>query len=189
MEERARPVRDKAVWLTGAVALAAFLFSWLVQPSRLQAASIVGSFHDLSHIDEHHMADLYAGRVYNDYNEVCVYCHTPHHASTVQQPLWNRQNYTVSYQTYFSETMDTTPGQPGPVSRLCLSCHDGTIAVDAVLNVPNAPYVELSQRHARMLPYNDPNTVMENCSDCHIDNGWGWPDFRHSFLGTDLRND
>ncbi len=38
----------------------------------------------------------------NDYGEVCVYCHTPHGASsTVDAPLWNRTTPTGSGYTLF----------------------------------------------------------------------------------------
>lgn len=34
------------------------------------------------------------------------------------------------FPTYTSGTMDASPGQPSQTSRLCLSCHDGSVAVD-----------------------------------------------------------
>lgn len=37
----------------------------------------------------------------------------------------------ATYTTYASDTMDAVPGQPDGVSKLCLSCHDGTVAVDS----------------------------------------------------------
>ncbi|OQX16315.1 MAG: hypothetical protein BWK76_11775 [Desulfobulbaceae bacterium A2] len=65
--------------------------------------------------------------------ELCKACHTPHHANTTvsQSPLWNHQVTTSAYTLYNSPTMQSTPTQPTSISRLCLSCHDGTIAVDA----------------------------------------------------------
>ncbi len=77
--------------------------------------------------------------------EVCVYCHTPHGAdTTVNAPLWNRAiNTTASaytmYSSAFSSTYDaTTDTQPTGVSLACLSCHDGTIAFDALRNLPGS---------------------------------------------------
>lgn len=71
-------------------------------------------------------------------SEICVFCHAPHNTNP-DTPLWNRE---LSYQTtkpytpYSSPTIDASirPGQPRGDSRLCLSCHDGTVAPGRVLN-------------------------------------------------------
>jgi len=74
--------------------------------------------------------------------EICVFCHTPHHAQE-GRPLWNRTMPTTSYTLYNSEFIErinyptplqpsTTEGQPGIISRQCLSCHDGTVAIGDV---------------------------------------------------------
>jgi predicted CXXCH cytochrome family protein len=65
--------------------------------------------------------------------EVCIFCHTPHNASTVQ-PLWNRQTPEQSYRIYSSTKLIAQPGQPTGSSKLCLSCHDGTIALGNVMS-------------------------------------------------------
>lgn len=73
--------------------------------------------------------------------EICVFCHTPHGASATATPLWNRKvagdGYTQSYVLYDSSTLDAKQvqgslEQPGGSSKLCLSCHDGTVAVGNV---------------------------------------------------------
>lgn len=61
-------------------------------------------------------------------NRVCIFCHTPHHA-TSENPLWSRPLSNTIYNLYGSTTLVATPGQPTGSSRLCLSCHDGTIAI------------------------------------------------------------
>lgn len=83
--------------------------------------------------------------VANQTTEICVFCHTPHGGRTNDPasplaPLWNRQiNETVNaYTPYRSITLDATPGQPTGASLACLSCHDGTIAFDALLNQPGS---------------------------------------------------
>lgn len=63
--------------------------------------------------------------------QVCIFCHTPHHATPVQ-PLWNRNLPVNAYKTYSSNSLKAKPGQPTGSSKLCLSCHDGTIALGAV---------------------------------------------------------
>lgn len=75
--------------------------------------------------------------------EICVFCHTPHGADTSQSvPLWNRAlNAPASYTTYASlgsATLDGTIAEVGSVSMACLSCHDGTIAMDSLLNAPGS---------------------------------------------------
>lgn len=71
--------------------------------------------------------------------QVCVFCHTPHHADS-SGPLWNHSlspvaNYTVpSSATQLSSPLI----QPDGTSRLCLSCHDGTVAIGSVINIGGA---------------------------------------------------
>jgi predicted CXXCH cytochrome family protein len=42
-----------------------------------------------------------------------------------------------NYRIYESSTLDAKPGQPTGSSKLCLSCHDGTIALGGVLSRPD----------------------------------------------------
>jgi predicted CXXCH cytochrome family protein len=71
--------------------------------------------------------------------EVCIFCHTPHNSAPVQ-PLWNRNLPASAYKVYSSPSLVSTPGQPTGSSKLCLSCHDGTIALGSVLS-SNQPIV------------------------------------------------
>jgi hypothetical protein len=74
--------------------------------------------------------------------QVCVFCHTPHEAELIQfgsgstrlgAPLWNRKLSTAAtYTSYSSSSIDAIVAQPGGSSKLCLSCHDGTMAIDKV---------------------------------------------------------
>lgn len=69
---------------------------------------------------------------------LCVFCHTVHHASG-QTPLWNHQMSSVTnYITYTSGTLKAVVGQPDGSSRLCLSCHDGTVALGMVSSRTNS---------------------------------------------------
>jgi len=66
--------------------------------------------------------------------EICVFCHTPHSAS-LEAPLWNRRAGVLqTYIPYSSNTLSVQVGQPTGSSLLCLSCHDGTIAIGDVIN-------------------------------------------------------
>ncbi|MHC5026744.1 MAG: cytochrome c3 family protein [Planctomycetota bacterium] len=65
--------------------------------------------------------------------EVCIFCHTPHRSAAVE-PLWNRRSSGVPYTVYSSRSLDADPGQPTGSSKMCLSCHDGSIALGSVLS-------------------------------------------------------
>jgi predicted CXXCH cytochrome family protein len=67
--------------------------------------------------------------------DACIFCHTAHHANG-ETPLWNHSMSSVSnYVVYSSTRLDSlnlTIPQPNGSSRLCLSCHDGTVALGNV---------------------------------------------------------
>jgi hypothetical protein len=79
---------------------------------------------------------------------LCTFCHTPHRAQQTRL-LWNHTLSALSYS--WSDTTSTTNGTPLPtfdsnwqgVSKNCLSCHDGTVAIGDVAwfdkQVPTAP--------------------------------------------------
>ncbi|MCX7151076.1 MAG: cytochrome C, partial [Proteobacteria bacterium] len=46
-------------------------------------------------------------------------------------PLWNHKLSNATYTLYSSPTLNATVSQPGGNSKLCLSCHDGTVAVNS----------------------------------------------------------
>ncbi|MEI6901228.1 MAG: cytochrome c3 family protein, partial [Bacteroidota bacterium] len=68
-------------------------------------------------------------------SEICIFCHTPHNGRS-DQPLWNRIDPSLTYTLYTSSTEQALSGQPDGASILCLSCHDGTIALGSVLSRP-----------------------------------------------------
>lgn len=110
-----------------------------------------------------------------DYGEICVYCHTPHGGQT-NAPLWNRQFTTSTFTMYndptggSSDLQMTFEGQPTGVSLACLSCHDGTIGIDVIINKPNASSATaLNQTLSDIYGGTDPDSL--------------------KILGTDLRND
>lgn len=75
--------------------------------------------------------------------EICAFCHTPHAANTnmTAAPLWNKAIPTTVYTTYERVTMQAGSGtaqQPGDNSMICLSCHDGTQAMDNMINKPGS---------------------------------------------------
>jgi hypothetical protein len=115
--------------------------------------------------------------------EICVFCHTPHGAdSSAAVPLWNRTLSTASYNTYASlgtSTLDAASTAVGSVSLACLSCHDGTQAMNTVINDPGS---------------GNPNHDVGSGSGT---GPHGWVEFSQMdqvsgemiYIGTDLRND
>jgi hypothetical protein len=94
-------------------------------------------------------------------DRLCAFCHTPHHAYTSTDPapvgpilaasgyspLWSHAVSTANYTPYASATFDPLGGQSmandpliGP-SRLCMSCHDGTVAIDSYYGQTGATFI------------------------------------------------
>lgn len=98
------------------------------------AGTVVDSAHD--------MRTYFTGTGSTATSQVCVYCHTPHMpAGRTQDPLWNHSLSTNgSYLVYTSSTMNAAPtamtGSDGSVGSLCMSCHDGTVAVNSLWKQP-----------------------------------------------------
>jgi predicted CXXCH cytochrome family protein len=102
----------------------AVLFAGLLSVSAL-AKSLVDSKHNLSA----------TGHGINAAEEthICIFCHTPHVANPAA-PHWNRPSHGAIYKPYNSSTAKATFGQPTGSSKLCLSCHDGTVALGMVIS-------------------------------------------------------
>jgi hypothetical protein len=89
---------------------------------------VSGSQHDMN---------MYTGGTDDAYNRVCVFCHTPHNADvsvSEAAPLWNHELTTATFLPYEwatpeNQTIVIADPMIGP-TRLCLSCHDGVVAVD-----------------------------------------------------------
>ncbi|MCX6154511.1 MAG: multiheme c-type cytochrome [Candidatus Kapabacteria bacterium] len=94
-------------------------------------------------------------------SEICIFCHTPH-AAKPRNPLWNRDDPGITYSLYQSTTLHASLGQPDGSSVLCLSCHDGTIALGKVAS------------RSTNITFNSGITTLPS---------------GRSNLGTDLRND
>ncbi len=73
---------------------------------------------------------------------LCVFCHTPHNASPTRA-LWNRALPGVTYQLYASTTLKAQLNQPTGTSRLCLSCHDGILALSNLRVPPSGAQLTL----------------------------------------------
>ncbi|MFA5353252.1 MAG: cytochrome c3 family protein [Thermodesulfovibrionales bacterium] len=90
--------------------------------------TVVGSKHDMTKF----VSDATT-------RQVCVFCHTPHGGSA-DAPLWNHTLSNATYTLYTppvgSPPLQGAVSQPVGVSKACLSCHDGTVAVNSLMAVP-----------------------------------------------------
>lgn len=135
------------------------------------AAGVTGSKHDLS--------DMGSGSGASE--EICVFCHTPHNASTqVGAPLWNRRITDINaFKRYSSNSMGTvTSTRPNGVSLACLSCHD------AIKNQGEPSAVHGLDQHSVLNPPADGKSA--RCSACHPRAGYEDQPWR---TGPDLSND
>ncbi|MDD5435190.1 MAG: hypothetical protein PH343_07155 [Nitrospira sp.] len=127
--------------------------------------------------------------------EVCVFCHTPHGAMTDSRfctadkgcsaPIWNRNVNTTTnaYKIYDSPNFDgVNKGQPRGVSVACLSCHDGTVAFNSLINQPGSGNVNKISFTAH--DNVDANGFMVNKPSVNAGAAGEFP-----MLGTDLSND
>lgn len=91
----------------------------LLLAAGVAGAQISGSAHDFS------------GQGWSN-QTICLPCHTTHDGVTsFVAPLWNHEVTTSNFTMYTSDTLDgVVDPQPADVSKACLSCHDGTVALE-----------------------------------------------------------
>ena len=109
----------RTAWST----LAVLLLLALTMPT---GASVKDSLHNLSVSGPGSVKAATADRI-------CQFCHISHSTGS-GAALWARGRSTAAYIPYSSSTAVAQPGQPTGSSILCLSCHDGTIALGEILN-------------------------------------------------------
>jgi len=113
---------SKMTFMLYLTAVFSMLFT-LVSNSAM-AGTLTGSAHDL--------------RTYTGTSQrMCVVCHTPHNSTSTGgvAPLWNHAVTELTYTLYgeggTAPTLNATVSQPTGISKLCLSCHDGSVAIDS----------------------------------------------------------
>ena len=126
-------MRRRAIWIAITIALGAGVA--LAQIT----ADVLG---------DHDMSFGSGSPIMGNLGSPCLYCHAPHSgingtAGVQATPLWDQKLSSVSsYQMYTSSTMvNKTNSLPplGSNSTLCLSCHDGTVALGTL-----TPYGKVS---------------------------------------------
>jgi hypothetical protein len=96
----------------------------LAVPATVRAQSvnkgIEGSIHDFS-----------TNSSWNTRKGVCSACHSAHNTDVNQiAPLWAHATSVGPFTPYTSPTFNAGPHQPSGHSLACLSCHDGTVAIN-----------------------------------------------------------
>ncbi|NOX64570.1 MAG: cytochrome c3 family protein [Chlorobi bacterium] len=144
------------------------------------AQNIAGSAHDFSTEN------------WNNTGEICVTCHTPHQAdiSVSDAPLWNHEVTTATFTPYTSGTLDATVAQPNGSSKLCLSCHDGTVAVDNFGGRTNGnEFVTGDHKIGTDLRNDHPVSFIYDASLATTDDGLFNPTTTNSGLGSTIKAD
>ena len=124
---------NRKQWLTGVA-----LGLGMIMAGSASAASISTTKHNLGSTGTGNALSAGTG-------EICVFCHTPHAAASANAPLWNKNLPAAggavgggAYTLYTSSTMQASSnlGSATTISHACLSCHDGTQAMDNIVNAP-----------------------------------------------------
>lgn len=120
-----------------------------------------------------------------DTAEICVFCHTPHGSDTsAPVPLWNKRLTTgaayTTYDTLQLPSLDGTIAPVGSISLACLSCHDGTQAMDNIINAPGSGGVAIDGGGVDGRAYGWTGTTV---------NAAGRLSSGAAVIGTDLSND
>lgn len=136
------PNERKLIWSTLCLMAATTTLRLLIvgdlfsHPMPLAAApvptrGILGTVHDLSSSGPNQVTQS---------KETCIFCHSPHNipgGMTQFIPFWNHETTQQQFISYASTgiqgAVDTQPAGP---SLVCLSCHDGTVAMGALHEMP-----------------------------------------------------
>lgn len=145
-----------------AVILGVFL-GIMVHGMNHNAEAVLGGSGTLTNTtNPHNLAANSAGIHAVGETQICIFCHTPHGAiqnnALINGPLWNHKlseaTYTVKTAGIFNASdlygsttvglvnlLSSVPDRPDGASRLCLSCHDGTVAVGETVSRGKIPMV------------------------------------------------
>jgi hypothetical protein len=112
-------------------ALVGLLAAILAAPAAAQHSDVASTLHNLSLSGPGEIRSTTE-------TEVCKFCHIPHNAE-VPDPLWGHALSDARYEVPEIRTggKAAVPApQPDGASRLCLSCHDGTVALGDITSEP-----------------------------------------------------
>ena len=142
--------------------------------------NIVGSKHDFTK----------AGG-FNVGGEICQPCHTPHDAIDEDNaPLWNHTlAVETGYTPYSGYSMDASVAQPDGSSKLCLSCHDGTVALDSYGGAIGGTNIGTNYNVGRDLSHEHPISFTYNTALATLDGELHNPSTVNSGLGGTIGAD
>jgi predicted CXXCH cytochrome family protein len=144
-------------------------------------AAISGSAHDFS------------AKAWNPGGQICQVCHTPHNAMTSvsNAPLWNHTVTTATFTLYTGPgTLNATDlSQPAGVSKLCLSCHDGTVGLEAFGGASGTTYITGAALLGTNLSNDHPISFTYNTALATTDGQLANPSTATSGLGGTIQND
>ena len=129
---------NNALYRMGGGVAATLLVAGMFGSAPVLAAGIADTKHNLGTSNTRGTDNKGSGTA-----EICVFCHTPHGSDTsASVPLWNKKLGTpADYTTYNSlgtSSLDGATAPVGSVSLACLSCHDGTQALNVMINAPGS---------------------------------------------------
>ncbi len=158
---------------------------WVITLLVLLVPTFSNVFADIK--DSHHD---FSGREWSN-GEICLPCHTPHNANmdVPNAPLWNHQTTQATFQIYQTSTIDAAIGQPNGLSKLCLSCHDGTVAIENHSgNTDGTTYASFGNLTTN-LSDDHPISFIYNSALAQIDGGLNDPSTTLSGLGGTIEQD
>lgn len=151
---------------------------------------IMGTKHDFTGLNQRAGVAAMGGVAFSDYGNPCVYCHLPPTQATTDTTAyggidgWNRFVPTTDFRLSSSASLDAKMRSPNTISLLCLSCHDGTMALDMVIFKPTDFATENDAAlHMKMNGADD----ITSCGKCH--NGVVAHDISVKVIGTDISDD
>lgn len=136
-------------------------------------AGIAGSKHDFHNLS-------WSG------GQICLPCHAPHNnQNTAGTLLWNHASSSAVYTFYSSPTMNaTTPTVMSDISKTCMGCHDGTVAVDSFGGTNGTTIIALSSRMGQALGNDHPVSIVYNAALATADRHLFNPSVALSGMGT-----
>ena len=135
------------------------------------AQTVVNSKHDLSTGN----SGMTQWQSTNE-SQVCIFCHTPHTSIPAVKPLWNKSlPANTTFSIYSSPTMDVTPNGnfAGTLSLLCLSCHDGVTAMNALANNSTVGQPVMAGGYSRLGQVYYPGSIFAEFPGANIGEGYG----------------
>lgn len=150
-----------------------------VSIASVSSAAITGTDHDFS-------GSPYSG------GKICIVCHTPHNSNTAvtNAPLWNHSVTTATFTPYSGQgTLDASVAQPGGISKLCLSCHDGTVAIDSFGGATGTSFISGGERLSTDLTNDHPVSFTYDDALASADGELAVPSTASSGLGSTIADD